>query len=287
MRYCSSSSKTASTGSWLSQAGRKRIRARKTKKVYREDKGADYSQEDVDDKIESYKQRQTKLLDKLKKPQMNPSLTFQDQLNFEHTLEQCNLEVSFFVKCHKMVKLLNFLLLILAGGGIFCLHYVIMQGYLFSDVEKLSAFLLYIGAAFILFLTSWRAPYCYFKKKIKRALDELKKKMEVFICGYFEKAENFQDYINTINELDAVTAYIDRLQAIKESASVTSRRQLWHTVQIREHLRKSGYFDSLMYSLDYSGDYRSRHESVELDEKQDVIHNRLYWPQGEQEGEYA
>ena len=260
---------------------------RKTKKVYREDKGADYSQEDVDDKIEAYKQRRTKLLDKLKKPQMNPSLTFQDQLNFEHTLEQCNLEVSFFVKCHKMVKLLNFLLLILIGGGIFCLHYIIMQGYLFSDVEKLSAFLLYIGAAFILFLTSWGAPYCYFKKKIKRALDELKKKMEVFIRGYFEKAENFQDYINTINELDAVTAYIDRLQAIKESASVTSRRQLWHTVQIREHLRKSGYFDSLMYSLDYSGDYRSRHESVELDEKQDVIHNRLYWPQGEQEGKYA
>ena len=118
-------------------------------------------------------------------------------------------------------------------------------------------------------------------------MDEVKKKIEVFIRGYFEKAENFQDYINTINELDAVTAYIDRLQAIKESASVTSRRQLWHTVQIREHLRKSGYFDSLMYSLDYSGDYRSRHESVELDEKQDVIHNRLYWPQGEQEGKYA
>lgn len=271
----------------LSARYKSQLEDRKTKKVYREDKGADYSQEDVDDKIEVYKQRRTKLLDKLKKPQMNPSLTFQDQLNFEHTLEQCNLEVSFFVKCHKMVKLLNFLLLILIGGGIFCLHYIIMQGYLFSDVEKLSAFLLYIGAAFILFLTSWGAPYCYFKKKIKRALDELKKKMEVFIRGYFEKAENFQDYINTINELDAVTAYIDRLQAIKESSSVTSRRHLWHTVQIQEHLRKSGYFDSLMYSLDYSGDYRGRHESVTLDEKRDVIHNRLYWPQGEEEGKYA
>ena len=98
------------------------------------------------------------------------------------------------------------------------------------------------------------------------------------------KRRNFQDYINTVNELDAVTAYIDRLQAIKESAAVTSRRYLWHTVQIQEHLRKSGYFDSLMYSLDYSGDYRSRHESVTLDETQDVIHNRLYWPQGDRRG---
>ena len=80
----------------LSARYKSRLEDRKTKKVYREDKGEDYSQEDVDDKIESYKQRQTKLLDELKKPQMNPSLTFQDQLNFEHTLEQCNLEVSFF-----------------------------------------------------------------------------------------------------------------------------------------------------------------------------------------------
>ena len=154
----------------LSAKYKSQLEDRKTKKVYREDKGADYSQEDVDDKIESCKQRRTKLLEKLKKPQMNPSLTFQDQLNFEHTLEQCNLEVSFFVKCHKMVKLLNFFLLILIGGGIFCLHYIIMQGYLFSDVEKLSAFLLYIGAVVLLFLTSWRAPYCYFKKKIKHAI---------------------------------------------------------------------------------------------------------------------
>ena len=228
-----------------------------------------------------------KLLDKLKKPQMNPSLTFQDQLNFEHTLEQCNLEVTFFVKCHKMVKLLNFFLLILIGGGIFFLHYIIMQGYLFSDVEKLSAFLLYIGAVFILFLTAWMAPYYYFKKKIKRTLEELKNKMKLFIDGYFKKKENFQDYINTINELDAVTSHIDRLQSIKESLSVASRRRLWHKVQIQEHLRKSGYFDSLLYSLDYFGDYRNRHKSVSLDEKQDVIHNRLYWPQGEQEGEYA
>lgn len=260
---------------------------RKTKKVYRDDTGENYSLGDVDKKIEFCKRQQIKLLDKLKKPQMNPSLTFQDQLNFEHTLEQCNLEVTFFVKCHKMVKLLNFFLLILIGGGIFCLHYIIMQGYLFSDVEKLSAFLLYIGAVFILFLTAWKAPYYYFKKKNERVLKELKDKMEEFIKGYFKKKENFQDYINTINELDAVTSHIDRLQAIKESLSVTSRRRLWHKVQIQEHLRKSGYFDSLMYSLNYSGDYRNRHKSVSLDEKKDVIHNRLYWPQGEQEGGYA
>ena len=82
-----------------------------------------------------------------------------------------------------------------------------------------------------------------------------------------KKAENFQDYINTINELDAVTAHIDRLQSIKEHASLTARKCLWHKVQIQEHLRKSGYFDGLMYSLDYSGKQRGRHEIVTLDEK--------------------
>lgn len=271
----------------LSAKYKNQLEERKTKKIYREDTAIEYSQKDVDDQMEVYSQRRMKLLDKLNKPQMNPSLTFQDQLNFEYALDQCNREVTFFIKCHKMVKLLNFLLLILIGGGIFCFHYIIMQGYLFSDVEKLSAFLQYIVTAGILFLTAWNAPYLYFKKKILRSLKKLKTKMEIFIRGYFEKAENFQDYINTINELDAVTAHIDRLQSIKEHASLTVRKCLWHKVQIQEHLRKSGYFDGLMYSLDYSGKQRGRHEIVTLDEKQDVIHNKLYWPQGEQEGTHA
>lgn len=271
----------------LSIKYKKQLEDRKTKSVYSEEGREDYSREDVEDKIELCQQSQTKLLDKLKKPQMNPSLTFQDQLNFEHTLEQCNLEVTFFVKCHKMIKLLNFFLLLLLGGGIFCLHYIIMQTYLFTDVEQLSAFLLYIGAVFILSLTAWNAPYFYFKKKIMRAMKELREQMEIFICGYFEKAKNFQDYINTVNELDAVTVYMNGLEDIKKKSSLRSRKYLWHMVQIQEHLRKSGYFDSLMYSLDYSEKQRDRHSLIHLDEKKDVIHNSLYWPQKEQEGKHA
>lgn len=270
----------------LSAKYKRQLEERKTKNIHREDKTV-YSQDDIEEKIEAKELRRTELLEKLKKPQMNPSLTFQDQLNLEHTLEQCNLEVSFFVKCHKMIRLLNFFLLILISGGIFCLHYILMQGYLFSDLEKLSAFLMYVGAVFVLSLLAWNAPYYYFKKKIMRAMDELKKQMEVFIRGYFDKADNFREYINTINELDAVTAYIDRLKEIRETSAANSREYLWHKVQIQEHLRKSGYFENLMYSLDLSQSSEERDESVRLDVRKDVIHNRLYWPQGKQEGEHV
>lgn len=275
----------------LSKSYKRQLEERKTSRQGPEGREV-YSQDDIGEKITLQSRKRKMILEQLKRPQMNPSLTFQDQLNLEHTLEQCNLEVTFFVKCHRMVKLMNFCLLILAGGGFFLLHYLLMQGYLFADVEKVSAALMYAGAVFVLFLCSWNAPYYYFKRKILRAMDSLREQMKVFIRGYFEKAENFTDYINAINELDAVNAYIGQLERMRAASVKKSREYLWHKVQVQEHIRKSGYFENLVYSLDiddYAGIRGAGSQSGDsrLDVQKDVIHNRLYWPQSIQEGEHA
>ena len=238
-----------------------------------------YSQDDIIRKKEVFTKRQQEILGKLKSPKMNPSLTFQDQLNLENTLEKCNAEVTFFVRCQKMVKPVNFFIFVAVGGGLVTLHHLIMQTYVLGNAEKLSAFLLFTTAAFILYMFAWSAPYDFFQGKIRESMKELQRDMDIFISGYFQKAENFKDYINALNELDAIGAYIDKLEQLKNESDVNSRKYLWHKVQIQEHLRKSSYFDDLIQSVNpYNMPEDCKHET-KLDVQQDVIHNKLYWPQ--------
>ena len=67
-------------------------------------------------------------------------------------------------------------------------------------------------------------------------MKELQRDMDVFINGYFQKAENFKNYINALNELDAIGAYIGKLEQLKNESDVNSKKYLWHKVQIQEHL---------------------------------------------------
>ena len=116
-------------------------------------------------------------------------------------------------------------------------------------------------------------------------MQRLQEQMDIYIRGYFEKAENFRVYINIINRLDAETAYINNLKRLQQAAFVRARQCLWHKVQIQDHIRKSGYFENLMYSLDtVHMTSKSDYDERKLDITRDVIHNRLYWPQGKQEG---
>jgi hypothetical protein len=178
-----------------------------------------------------------------------------------------------------MVKLVNFFILVALGGGLVTLHHLIMQTYVLGNAEKLSAFLLFTAAAFILYMFAWSAPYDFFQGKIRESMKELQRDMDIFISGYFQKAENFKDYINALNELDAIGAYIDKLEQLKNESDVNSRKYLWHKVQIQEHLRKSSYFDDLIQSVNpYNMPEDCKHET-KLDVQQDVIHNKLYWPQ--------
>lgn len=262
----------------LSQKYKFQLEKRKIDALKKEEEGL-YSQDDIIRKKEIFKKRQQEILNKLKSPKMNPSLTFQDQLNLENTLEKCNTEVTFFVRCQKMVKLVNFLILVALGGGLITLHHLIMQTYVFGNAEKLSVFLIFTVSAFVLYLFAWAAPYDFFQRKIRESMKELQRDMDVFISGYFQKAENFKDYINALNELDAIGSYVVKLEQLKDESDINSKKYLWHKVQIQEHLRKSSYFDDLIQSVNPYGIQDDCKHETKLDVQQDVIHNKLYWPQ--------
>lgn len=58
---------------------------------------------------------------------------------------------------------------------------------------------------------------------------------------------------------------------------------MWHKVKICQHLDKLTYFEQMIDDVAYDSSYRKTRKSYALDENEDVIHNSLYWPQGETE----
>lgn len=219
------------------------------------------------------------LLQSLSDPKMNASLKFQDQLNFEQALDECNQKVSFFVKCQSMITAVNYFITLALCAGSVLLHYFLLQNYALTAPVELMAMLIYISAAFILLLFSWNAPFKYFRHKIKKSIEELTEQMTLYIRGYFEKADNFAEYINLLNRLDAVSAYMNTLEILRKDSSLYMKKYDWHRCQLEKHLDKcSDYFRGLMDSVEFSAKSDDT-TAPKLEVLKDIIHSKIYWPQ--------
>ena len=209
---------------------------------------------------------------------MNPSLQFQDQLNFMQALEKCNQEISFYISGLNKTIMGNFLLAIIMCAGTVFLHYILMQSYVLADKTKLIALFSYIAFCLVFSIVGISAPNYYFKKKIKSSLDSLKRSMVTYIRGYFEKINSFTTYINLLNQLDSLNSYLDQLNQAESKSVTYAKKFLWHKTKIKEHIRKCEYFDRLVNSADiYSGNERDL-VATKIDLNKDVINNVIYWP---------
>lgn len=265
------------TGKYKKEISKRKIESRKAQKNY------GYSLEGIDDCLIDDLRQKDKLLEELKKPQMNSTLMFQDQLNLENKLESSNSEIKFYVKCLKMIRTINFMFLILAGGGIFLFHYLLMQNYVLGNAEMTTAMLIYLLMTFVGLLFCWRAPYMYFQKKISKALRILKADTTLYIDGYFKRAEDFSTYVNVINEMDVLSSHISMLEAFQKTTRVYARKLLWHKVKVKEHISKAGYFENMYATLDvkqfHEGDEEQISREAKIDFTGDVLDNWVYWPQ--------
>lgn len=237
-----------------------------------------YDLKAINSALMKYENKKRKVLDKLKEPNMNLSLDFQNQLNLERSLTQFSSEVKTYQKYKSVITVRNFLRLVFVVGGVFSLQYLMAQYYVLTDVTNL-AYLTYLGFIGIIFLMCWGAPELYFRKRLKQSQRALRRDLDVYMKGYVSKADNFRIYMNCLNELDAANQIIDNLRRCKIQQEERSRKYIWHKTQIQKHLDKIHYFASLIQSVDDKEiiypDYLP-----ELDTDEDVIFNQLYWPQG-------
>jgi len=223
------------------------------------------------------------LLQELRNPRMNPSLSFQDQLNMESALDQANQSVKFYLRCISMIRAGAFLTLILVCSLMGIVHYTFLQPYVFQDVSSLGFYLAYIAALFVLMLLCWNLPRQHYRKKLKACILALQEDMNLYVKGYFEKAGQFATYINLLNRLDYITRYHALLDRAWRTTHRLSQGYLWHKIQIRKHLSKLQIFQGLIDLA--SSAPRTQEEAPAFtpalhgDQVCDVADCSIYWPQ--------
>lgn len=227
-------------------------------------------------------ERDARLKD-LQSPHMSPSLKFQDQLNMENSLEQSNMDIQFYIGCMQKVTIGNMFLLLAVLIVLTIGHYTFLQPYVFQDSASLAEYLIYIAGIMILMLCTWRAPYRYFRNKLKKCIKKLQNDMDSYIRGYFEKAKHFKDYINDLNQLDYIHRYSRLQHRAYETKTKLSKGYLWHKSQVKVHLLKLKFFRELINA--YSDQFREDEPAqTDLptalgDQVEDVIDCPIYWPQ--------
>lgn len=236
--------------------------------------------------IRDLSDEESSLLIKMNQPQMTPSLSFQDQLNMETALEQKNQSIRHYIKCMQAVSGKGFILLIILVLGVVTLLYGILQSYNFESTTTAMYHVGYIGLSFILMLFTWKLPLNYYEKKVQSCLSELEREMDKYIKGYYDRAKQIHEYINLVNKLD----YIGRHLRLKKKAVKTTewiiKARTWHINQAKHHIEKLGFFDGLTgtyktsQSFDESINNGLENEpTISRDHVDDVIDNKLYWPQ--------
>jgi len=241
------------------------------------------AQKDTPKDISRLEYERDQRLQQLKNPHMNPTLSFQDQLNMENSLEQGNLNIEFLLRCLSAVTALNFLCLVGICALLCFLHYTVLQPYVFQGLNSMVYYLIYLAATLVFMLFSWGLPYQHFRKKLKKCIVSLQQDMEKYISGYFEKAEQFCTYINLLNQLDYINRYHRLLCQAHDATHKLSQGYLWHKVQVRNHLAKLQFFQGLIELSDVTLDGSSGNEqslpNISGTSVSDVVDSPIYWPQ--------
>lgn len=222
--------------------------------------------------------------DTLKQPQMLPSIQFQDELNLKSEVEQCNSDIRFYMQCLKTIRYMPFMMLVIILLAILGLHYGALQPYVFTGTTNMVVYITYIGISFVLMTLAWKIPDVYFRRCMKRLIDRLSEEMSKYMKGYYDRGYNFYIYINTMNDLDILTAYMEMLQRIRNVGDEWQAKILWHQAQIKKHLQKvrANSFDGLIRNADHSSEVTNNTISIVEDSEvwnTDCEHSKIYWPQ--------
>ena len=248
-----------------------------------------FASEETNSKISKLAERRDECLEKMKNPQMTPSLRFQDQINMENELEHRDTEIRKLIGCLEASTAINFVLTVLVVLVLAVVHYTVMQPFVFSETISTMAYLGYVCALLLLLALSWTFPRFYYRRMIKKSVKALIKSMDIYIPGYFAKANQFREYINVLNLFDSSIKYYTLYVTASETSKSVVQGCLWHKTQIKDHLVKLNAFRGL---IDYGYDIERRDSFDEQkytvgkllyseDKIKSVEDCCLYWPQGQ------
>ena len=218
----------------------------------------------------------------LRQPQMLPSIRFQDELNLRSKVDRCDANLRYYMACLAKLRFMPFIMLIILVTGVMAVHYVLLQPYAVTSTASLAVYVIYICASAALMFLAIRMPGRFFRKRMRRIVDELAEAMTVYIAGYYDRGYNFFVYMNTMNDLDIVTEYMAMLQRIRTQTEAFNTKIRWHREQLQRHLQKinANSFSGLIREPDTDSPYNNPRFDIRLDDwSTDCERSRMYWPQ--------
>ena len=235
------------------------------------------------------RQERENWLDRMKGFHVNPSLTFQDELNMEASLDEADQKISFYLRCIRAMHRGRFLLLVLLFAALSLGLYLYSQSYVLRSWAMLPAALVYLGAAFLLMLCTWNRPRAYFQKQIRGCIRALEEEMERFFLGYRQRQEQFRDYLTACDALDQVDLRLKALEKAEEQRTAEDNMLKWHKVRLSRLRRDLSLFRDLIDCYrEENGPDGEEAGSGEWPEQpvqpgSYLVDNPLYWPPGWEE----
>ena len=235
------------------------------------------------ERIQDLEIQRVELMGKLREYQQKPSLSFQDQLNIESELELEGARIHNYAKRIDAINRLNHLLLVLVVLAVFVLHYSILQPFVYTTLQSLTAYAAYVGTVFVSLNFTWRVPYRHYRSCIKRSVKNLQAKLDIYTRGYTEQRGLFRNYINTLDKVDVVTHNIELYRFADKQSSELNKGKGWHKARIDEHLMKLRFFSGLIdkHEFDAKADPVTLDDLFMLNKNgiNDVVDCSVYWPQ--------
>ena len=242
---------------------------------------------DIEENIKEREKRENEILKEMNKPDIEPSLKYQDQLNVTTSLEQLQINVSHFISCIDKVRKKSFMLVCISFLAYFLLQYYWLQSYSFKSFENLILTTCYFLLVCVGFIFSWAMPIRHYKKCIIKELEVFKEDTDKYIISYYEKAKMLKEYANHTNQLDYIIRYRNLLKKTVNDNLRLERARQWHIRKSKEVIEKLSFFESVINSSDVNVLDDNKHNTnvgyyplINPDSIEDEIDSSLYWPQG-------
>lgn len=237
--------------------------------------------EDLQERISAVRSEIDSRMKQLKEPETSASLRFQDQLNMTGALDRSSQSIRVLADRFRSLRAAAFLAVLAVSLCAFIAHYFILQNYVLDTYSDLMLSLGYIALVLLISLTAWGAARRTYSGKLKKEMQKLEDGIGEYLNGYFEKAKNFSEYVNLLNQLDYLQRYSGLLERVRTDGARMRQLLEWHKVQIKRHLDKVQAFHGLVQTVEPEYEAGDSTELIDalLKAGEDVVGCTVYWPQ--------
>jgi len=195
------------------------------------------------------------------------------ELKLRQELELIGKKIRQIGRYMKAMKLIAFLLTLLFGIASVGVFYYALQNSVFEKEKTWTVFGEYIAVCAVLFAGSYTAVRNYYRRKIRKYLQDCYDRVMDYLKSYIGRAEEFEANLNAAMRYYCNIDKNNKNTARRRDLTVFELRKQWHQLRINSILKNLSFFDVFIKGVN-PADEKGVPESKLL--KDDDIHSDFY-----------